>query len=150
MKRLSMLLAAGFATLVLVACGAVPTQTAAAVQVQIGKACAVAVPTLADLQAMQAPSTSTTPTAIDKMASDTQFVCAASATVDTTSLSDLVQTAIPAAIQVVTASSLPQDKKTAIQIGLLAFQTALSAALAQYGTPSAPAAPAPASAPLAA
>lgn len=146
MKRFSMLLAAGLVALALGACnGTVPAQTAA-VQVQVAKACAVANPTLADLQAMQTPSTSTTPTAIDKVAADMKLACAASASIDTASLNDLIQTAIPAAIQVVNGSSLTQDKKTGIEIGLLAFQTALSAALAQYGTPAA--APIPSSAPL--
>ncbi|AOY99905.1 hypothetical protein BKK81_12115 [Cupriavidus sp. USMAHM13] len=56
---------------------------------------------------------------------------------------------MPAAIQVVGVLPLDPAARSGVQIGLVAFQVALAAALAQYATPAASSTPAPASAPAA-
>jgi len=77
-------------------------------------------------------------------------VCAAGASVDASSVQGLVNTSVPAAIQVVGLLPLDPTARSGVQIGLMAFQVALSAALAQYATPAASSTTAPASAPVAA
>lgn len=145
MKRFSMLLAAGFVALALAACGSTsvqqPAQIAAQVQAQVVKACAVVRPTLLSLQAL----TSADPAKqalFAEIVKDNTAVCAGSATIDTASVTSLINSSIPTAIQGVALLPIDPATKTGIQISLIAFQTALSAAIAQYGTPTAPPAPA--------
>ncbi len=122
-----------------------PAQVAAAVQAQISKACAVASPTLASLQAMSSQMTVDQQAALNKISAGAAELCTSNGAINTSSINAFVQTAMPAAIQAISQSSLSAQDKTTVEIGLLAFQTALSAALAQYA---APAVVAPASAAL--
>ncbi|SAL25477.1 hypothetical protein [Caballeronia telluris] len=145
MKRFSMLLAAGLVALV-AGCASTatqsPAQIAAAVQVQVAKACAVVQPTLLSVQAVtvaDAPQQAI----LAQLIKDNAAICSGGGTIDTTTVASLINTSIPAALQVVTLLPLDPAAKTGVQIGLIAFRTALSAALAPYGSPTA--APAPAS-----
>jgi hypothetical protein len=140
MKRFSMLLAAGFVALALAACGSTPVQQpaqiAAQVKDQVVKACAVVQPTLLSLQALTAADPAKQ-ALFAEIVKDNAAVCAGSATIDTASITSLINSSIPAAIQGVALLPIDPATKTGIQIGLIAFQTALSAAVAQYGTPAA-------------
>jgi hypothetical protein len=145
MKRFFMLLAAGLVALV-AGCASTgtqsPAQIAAAVQVQVAKACAVVQPTLLSVQAMTVQS-APEQAVLAQLVKDNAAVCSGGATIDATTVASLINTSIPAAIQVVTLLPIDPAAKTGVQIGLIAFQTALSAAIAQYSAPAA--APAPAS-----
>lgn len=120
-------------------------QDAGTFQAQVAKACAVVQPTLLSVQAMTA-SDPVQQLILGQVVKDNSALCAANASLDPSTVSSLVNTSIPAAVQVV--GSLPIDgaAKTSVQIGLMAFQVALSAALAQFGSPVV--APVPASAPI--
>ncbi|SOE82093.1 hypothetical protein SAMN05446927_5404 [Caballeronia arationis] len=146
MKKFVLLCVASIVALVLAACGSVsvqsPTQIASAVQSQVVKACAVVQPTLLSVQAMTVADSSQQ-AVLAQLVKDNAAVCSGGATIDTTTVASLINTSIPAAIQVVTLLPIDPAAKTGVQIGLIAFQTALSAAVAQYGAPTA--APAPAS-----
>lgn len=104
----------------------------AALQGQVVRACAVVQPTLASLQA-----TATTPDAqakFDKLAGVAALACQTSQDkIDVTSLQGIVQTAIPEALRAVTQSKLPDADKERITLDLMAFQVAVSAAIAEYG-----------------
>jgi hypothetical protein len=134
MKRFSMLLAAGFVALVLAACGSTPDQApaqiAAEVQAQVAKACAVVQPTLLSLQALTAADPAKQ-ALFAEIVKDNAAVCAGSATIDTASVTSLINSSIPTAIQGVALLPIDAATKTGIQIGLIAFQTALSTAVAQ-------------------
>lgn len=138
MKRLLICLVAVFAI-----AGCVNTaRVAGNLQTQVAKACAVVQPTLLSVQAM----TVTDPAQqliLGQLVADNAALCTANASINPTSVTALINTSIPAAIQVLALLPVDQAAKTTAQIGLIAFQTALSAALMQFGAPVA--APAPAS-----
>jgi hypothetical protein len=112
-------------------------------QVQVAKACAVVQPTLLSVQAMTVNDPAQQ-VIIGQVVKLNGSVCSANASVDPSNVSALVNTSIPAAVQVIALLPIDDAAKAGAQIGLMAFQVALSAALAQYGTPTT-AAPAPAS-----
>jgi hypothetical protein len=130
MKKLMLLCAAGILALA-AGCSTVP-KVAANVQTQIAKACAVVQPTLLSVQAMTAADPAQQ-LILAQVVKDNAAVCAAATSVDVASVTDLINTSIPAAIQVVALLPIDGAAKTGAQIGLMAFQVALSAALAQYG-----------------
>lgn len=123
-----------------------PAQILASFQTQVTKACAVAQPTLLSLQAMSAQLTVEQQADLARASKVITMVCSAP-TPAITSVQDLVNVAVPAAIKIIAASSMKDADKTTAEIALTAASIAVSAALAQYVT--APAA-APASAPVAA
>lgn len=123
-----------------------PAQILANFHVQVVKACAVAQPTLLSLQAMSAQLTTDQQADLAKASEVITMVCSAP-TPAITSVQDLVNVAVPAAIKIIAASSMKDADKTTAEIALTAASIAVSAALAQYVT--APAA-VPASAPVAA
>jgi sensor c-di-GMP phosphodiesterase-like protein len=107
-------------------------QKAQMLQQQAAKACAVVQPTLLSMQSLTAGDAAKQ-ALFAEIVKDNAAVCSGTATVDAASVTSLVNSSIPAAIQGVTLLPIDPATKTAIQIGLIAFQTALSAALAQYG-----------------
>jgi hypothetical protein len=143
-----MLLAAALvaSVAILAGCAEVP-KVAGDFQAQVSKACQIVQPTLLSVQAMtvQDPAQQVI---LGKLVTDNAAICAANASLDPSSVTALVNTSIPAAIQVVGLLPIDDAAKVSVQIGLIAFQTALSAAIAQYGSPVV--APAPASDPVAA
>jgi hypothetical protein len=152
-RRFSMLLAAGCALLALCACnGTVPANTAlqniAAAQAKIANACEVFGPTLKSLQTMDASATPAEQTLVNALVTDSGKLCAANAALDASTLSSLVNTSIPQAITAVGEIPALSSKAQGIQFALLAFQTAISAALAQYNSAVPAAIPTAASAPL--
>ncbi|MFP3647570.1 hypothetical protein [Paraburkholderia sp. SIMBA_054] len=138
-----MLLAAGLAALMFFAGCANAPQVASNFQTQVAKACAVVQPTLLSVQAMTV-SDPAQQVIIRQVVQINGSVCAANASVDPSNVVALVNTSIPAAVQVIALLPIEEAAKSGAQIGLMAFQVALSAALAQYGTPTT-AAPASAS-----
>jgi hypothetical protein len=148
MKRI-MLLAAGIVASALLFAGcAATTAVATNFQTQVAKACAVVQPTLLSVQAMTVSDPSQQ-LILGQVVKDNAALCAANVSIDPSTVSNLVNTSIPAAVQVVGLLPIDDAAKTSVQIGLMAFQVALSAALAQFGTATAPAAtPTPASAPI--
>lgn len=125
--------------LVLGACSTAP-QTAATLQSKVVEACAVWEPTAKDIMA-------TYPTInpqVDQAIGAVNAICANAATVQTQSLSGLVNTILPDAIQMVGTLGLPAAEATQIQQALSIVNVALAAAVAVYGQPAS--APPPASA----
>lgn len=138
MKKLLTLLAAGLVTSALFAgCASTgtnqtPAQLLATVHSQVSIACAAAGPSLTSIKALE-PGLSTDQTAIvDKVYADATAFCAVHDSVSVASVSAFANTAIPAALSLVNGSSLSQDNKTLIAIGVIALQAALNTAVAQY------------------
>jgi hypothetical protein len=132
----SLVLAAAAAICVAFAGCASVTQNAATFQAQVAKACSVVQPTAMSVAAMTTDPVQKA--VLDKFVTDNAAVCAASASVDPSTVTNLINTSIPAAIQVIALIPIDDSAKLTVQIGLIAFQTALSAALLQYGSPVAP------------
>lgn len=135
MKR--MLLAAGFAALAILAgCSTAQqadvAQKAQFLQTQVTKACSVVQPTLLSIKAMEVADPAQE-AVFSTLADLNGKVCVAGAAVDPSSVSTLINTSIPAALQVVALVPMDPATKMGVQVGLIAFQTALSAALVQYG-----------------
>lgn len=135
-KKLAVVLAGAIA-FAFAGCAQVP-QAASDVQAQVAKACAIVQPTLLSVQAMTAADPAQQ-VILGKLVADNAAVCAANASLDASTVTALINTSIPAAIQVVGLLPIDDAAKVSVQIGLIAFQTALSAALAQYGAPVVPA-----------
>jgi len=135
MKR--MLLAAGIAACIAFS-GCSTTQQADVaqkaqfLQTQVAKACAVVQPTLLSVKAMEVADPTQEAT-VAALADLNGKVCVAGAAVDPSSVSTLINTSIPAALQVISLVPMDPATKMGVQIGLIAFQTALSAAMVQYG-----------------
>jgi hypothetical protein len=121
-----------------------PAQILANFHTQVTKACAVAQPTLLSLQAMSSQLTVAQQADLAKASEVITTVCSAP-TPAITSVQDLVNVAVPAAIKIIAASPMKDADKTTAEIALTAASIAVSAALAQYVT-----VPAAASAPVAA
>lgn len=107
-------------------------QKAQFLQTQVAKACSVVQPTLLSIKAMEVADPAQE-AVFTTLADLNGKVCAAGATIDPSSVSALVNTTIPAALQVVALVPMDPATKMGVQVGLIAFQTALSAALVQYG-----------------
>ncbi|QGZ56771.1 hypothetical protein [Paraburkholderia acidiphila] len=145
MKKL-MLLAAGVLALALSVAGCSTAQQQSAAQVAAKlktdalNACGVVQPTLLSLQALANPAPGAAATlltgqavVINALVSTNAQVCASVGNVDPANVIALVNTSIPAAIQVVNAiPTLDPATKAAATGALLVFQTALSTALAIY------------------
>jgi hypothetical protein len=142
-----MLLAAGLVLSIAFAGCAGTATVAADFQTQVAKACSVVQPTLLSMQAMTV-SDPVQQVILGQVVRDNAALCAANASVDPSTVSNLVNTSIPAAVQVVGLLPIDSGMRTSVQIGLMAFQVALSAALAQYGTPTAAPVPASGASPL--
>lgn len=156
MKRNLMLLAAGFVALALTACGSAPTanqspaQLLATIHAQVGIACSAAGPSLDSIKALEPGLTADQAAIVDKVYADTKAFCAVHDSVSIASVQDFANTAIPAGLKLVNASSLSQDDKTLVAISAIAFQAALNTAIAQYNAAAPAVVPAvPASTPLA-
>jgi uncharacterized membrane protein (GlpM family) len=111
---------------------AVPTQAqiaafAAAAQTKIALACTLAKPQLATVAAL----VPTVPT-LAVISTDVGMACAASASLNTATVSDLINSAIPAAITGIAGSSLSAADQTVVKDALAAFGASLSVALAEY------------------
>ncbi|MEX3787297.1 hypothetical protein [Paraburkholderia sp. BR14374] len=136
MKKL--LLAAGLATpIAFVACTTAQQQPATTIattfQTRVEQACAVVQPELNSLAALAsdgntllAPQAS----ALAALATDSTAVCQATTSVDTASVQSLINTSIPAALAIANDLPLDDQARLAVQAGLIAFQAALSVALA--------------------
>ncbi|WP_145956366.1 hypothetical protein [Burkholderia pseudomallei] len=136
MKKL--LLAAGLATpIAFAACTTAQQQTATTIattfQTRVEQACAVVQPELNSLAALAsngntllAPQAS----ALSALATDSTAVCQTATNVDTTSVQSLINTSIPAALAIANDLPLDDQARLAVQAGLIAFQAALSVALA--------------------
>lgn len=121
------LAAAGF---LLSGCATTP-QTPADLAAQVQKACAIAVPTIASMQAMQDQLTEAQQADLAKAADLSTTVCTMDLTPVPQTVAEFVQAAFPTVIRIVQASPmLPQDKAT-VSVALTAAQVALSVALAQ-------------------
>lgn len=144
MKALMLLCAAGVAMLAGCASTAPAdqSQVIANVKTQVVKACAVATPTLASLEAMRPQMTADQAADLDKASQVIGQVCSATS-INIASVQDLVNVAVPAAIKIIAASPMKDADKTTAEIALTAASVAVSAALAQY----APVAPVAASSP---
>src|SRR5690242_14289709 len=102
-----MLLAAGLAALMFFAGCANAPQVASNFQTQVAKACAVVQPTLLSVQAMTV-SDPAQQVIIHQVVQLNGSVCAANASVDPSNVSELINTSIPAAVQVI--ALLPIDE----------------------------------------
>jgi len=137
LRKLAVVLA-GLAALALSACGSAPAvnqspaQMLAAVHSQVGIACASVGPSLASIKSLESGLTADQAAIVDKVYADTTAFCAVHDTVSVASVQAFANTAIPATLKLVNASSLSQDDKTLIAIGVIALQAALNAAVAQY------------------
>jgi outer membrane murein-binding lipoprotein Lpp len=107
-------------------------QKAQFLHAQVAKACSVVQPTLLSVKAMEVADPAQE-AVFSTLADLNGKVCTAGAAVDPSSVSTLINTSIPAALQVVALVPMDPATKMGVQIGLIAFQTALSAALVQYG-----------------
>ncbi|MFM0738570.1 hypothetical protein PQQ51_15120 [Paraburkholderia xenovorans] len=160
MKKLFAALAAGGALQALYACGASgvpaiqpPAQLLATLQVKAQKVCAVGVPLVATMTAMNsnlsAQAQRYLATAAETMnASCVTLASSSSAPLPEADIIALIDDGVPALIKVIGASNWTTDQKSAAQIALTAAQLAVSTALADYvATPSMPppSAPDPAS-----
>lgn len=129
MFRKSMLLAAGAALLALSACSSTPTLSFAD---QVKIACGAAQGEFAILTADGVFTGGAADTLNNKIKPAVNEVCAAGATVNTTSLQTVVNTTLPLVKSLVDSSSLAQDKKNAadaaIDTAVLAFNMAISLA----------------------
>nr|WKF61923.1 hypothetical protein HUO10_006455 [Paraburkholderia busanensis] len=141
MKKLMLLAAAIVLSVAFAGCASTVT-TATHFQAQVSTACSVVQPTLLSIQAMTVSDPSQQ-FILGEVVKDNAVLCAANASIDTTTVTNLVNTSIPAAVQVIGLLPLDDAAKASAQVGLMAFQVALSAALAQLGTSTA--APVPAS-----
>ncbi|QGZ66247.1 hypothetical protein [Paraburkholderia acidisoli] len=101
------------------------TQFAATAQAKIAAACTVFQPTLNSVSLVL----NTIP-ALGTVTSDVALACAANSALNTTTVSDLINTALPAAIADVNSSSL--SAKNGIVAALMVLQSSLSVALAEY------------------
>ena len=138
MKKLLTLLAAGLVASVLSACNTAPVanqspaQLLATVHSQVSIACAAAGPSLTSIKALEPGLTADQAAIVDKVYADATAFCAVHDSVSVASVSAFANTAIPATLKVVNASSLSQDDKTLVAIGVIALQAALNTAVAQY------------------
>lgn len=137
MKKM-LLLAAGVITSAVLIAGCSTAQQgdvaqkAQFLQAQVTKACSVVQPTLLSVKAMEVADPAQE-AVFGTLADLNGKVCAVGASVDPSSVSALINTSIPAALQVVALVPMDPATKMGVQVGLIAFQTALSAALVQYG-----------------
>jgi hypothetical protein len=118
-----------------------PAQVLATVHTDVSKACLVAQSSMASVVAMQSQLPTDQQAVIGHVNSGLNDFCALHDSVSVANVQDFTKTAIPAAIKLVSASSLDQTKKLDIQIALIAFQAALNSALLQFA-PAAVAVPA--------
>jgi len=122
MRKFAVVLAGVVASVLFAGCASTapqtPAQTLAAIHQQVSIACAAAGPSLTSIKALEPGLT----------------------------VSAFANTAIPTALKLVNASSLSQDDKTLIAIGVIAMQAALNTALAQYNAAQPASAPVGASA----
>jgi hypothetical protein len=107
-------------------------QKAQFLQTQVAKACSIVQPTLLSVKAMEVADPAQEAVFMT-LADLNGKACEAGATIDPSTVSALVNTSIPAALQVVALVPMDPATKMGVQVGLIAFQTALSAALVQYG-----------------
>lgn len=144
MKALT-LLAAGLVASVFAACASSPSQTpdqiAIEIHTQVAKACMVATPTIASLDAMKTQMTQDQSADLAKVEAIVIPACSAQS-VSVKSVQDLVNVAMPLAIKIIASSPMKDADKTTAEIALTAASVAVSAVLAQY----APAVAVPASA----
>lgn len=137
MKKIAVVMA-GAVALSLSACGSTPVanqspaQLLATVHSQVTIACAAAKPSLESIKSLEPGLTADQAAIVDKVYTDANAFCAVHDTVSVKSVADFANTAIPAALKLVNGSSLSTDNKTLISIGVIALQTALNTALAQY------------------
>ncbi|MGI4812009.1 MAG: hypothetical protein ACRYG5_06655 [Janthinobacterium lividum] len=143
-KTFMLLIAAGFATFVLAACGTAG-QTSA--QASIARVC---VPTQAALTALQGIPTlpaSDQLTLSTKVTPTVTAMCAAGAALNVTTLNTALTTALPAINTIIQASTLSDAQKTSIGLDIVGAEFVLATIIGSI-TPTAPAVPA--SAPAAA
>jgi len=147
MRKFAVVLAGVVASVLFAGCTSTapqtPAQTLVAVHQQVSIACAAAGPSLTSIKALEPGLTADQAAIVDKVYTDATAFCAAHDSVSVASVSAFANTAIPTALKLVNASSLSQDDKTLIAIGVIAMQAALNTALAQYNAAQ------PASAPVA-
>lgn len=121
---------AAFAAVILLA-GCATTGQPPDLAAQVKKACAVAQPTVASLQALSADMTNTQQADLGQASFVIDHVCTATVPALPQNLTQFVQTAFPLVIKIVAGSSLDQQTKTTTVIALTAAQVAVSAAMTQ-------------------
>lgn len=136
-------LAAGVAALALSACASAPAnqtpaQILAAVHADVANACQIAGPMLDSMKSEEPGLTPDQAKIFDKVYSDTKDFCSVHDTVSIASVKDFANSAIPATLKIVNASSLKQSDKSLAAIMLIGLQAALNTAL----LPTMPAVPA--------
>lgn len=138
MKKLLTLLAAGLVASVLSACNTAPVanqtpaQILSTVHADVSKACVVAQGSMSSVVAMQSQLPADQQDIIGQVDKGLNDFCALHDSVSVANVQDFTKTAIPAAIKLVSMSSLDSTKKLDIQIALIAFQAALNSALLQF------------------
>lgn len=141
MKKL--LLAAGLVTpIAFSACTTAQQQTATTVattfQTRVQQACAVVQPELNSLAGLASNGNTllaSQASALAALATDSRTICQTASGIDATSVQSLINTSIPATLEIINDLPLDDQTRLAVQAGLIVFQTALSAALATQ-TPS--------------
>lgn len=100
-------------------------------QAKVTQACAVVQPTLVTMQAMQVgdPAQSAVLAEVVKV---NGAICAGAGNIDLATIQTAVATTIPEAVKVIALVPMDPVKKAEVQIGLAAFQVALSAIAAQH------------------
>lgn len=137
-------IAAGIVLSALSACSTVPAtnqtpaQVLATVHTDVSKACVIAQGSMASVVAMQSGLPADQQDVIGQVNKGVNDFCALHDSVSVASVQDFATTAIPAAIKLVSASSLDQTKKLDIQIAMIAFQAALNSALIQFAPAAVP------------
>ncbi|TAM25990.1 MAG: hypothetical protein EPN46_01015 [Candidimonas sp.] len=121
---------AAFAAVILLA-GCATTSQPPVLAAQVKKACAVAQPTVASLQALSADMTNTQQADLGQASFVIDHVCTATVPALPQNLTQFVQTAFPLVIKIVAGSSLDQQTKRTTVIALTVAQAAVSAAMAQ-------------------
>lgn len=146
MRKFAVVLAGVVASVLFAGCVSTtpqtPTQTLTSIHQQVSIACAAAGPSLTSIKALEPGLTADQAAIVDKVYADATAFCAAHDSVSVASVSAFANTAIPTALKLVNASSLSQDDKTLIAIGVIAMQAALNTALAQYNAAQPASAPA--------
>lgn len=154
-KTLMLLAAAGFVMLAFSGCvstGTIqtPAQLLSTLQVKAKKVCTVSVPFLASMSAMKSQLSTDAQGYLSVASDKVNTACSAIAgasgsSVSTASITDLVNKGVPALIQVIDASNMEKDAKSAAEIALTAAQIAVTTALAEYLNAPAAVVPVPAS-----
>lgn len=111
-----------------------PAQLIATIHTDVTNACNVVQPSLNSMKTMEGGLTADQIVIVDKVYSDVTTFCSSRSTISVASVADFANTAIPAGLKLVNASSLTQSDKTLIAIAVMVLQGALNSAVTQYNS----------------